>query len=66
MRLCSGINRIRVLEVIDHYWNLEAQCFHFRLLTQDSTVWMNEDEIFLLPTGQLLLMMYLKDKRLKQ
>lgn len=66
MRLCSRINQIRLIEIVDHYWDIEAQCFHFMILTTNSSVWMNQDELFLNPSGHFLLLIYLHYKRLNK
>lgn len=60
MRLSEGVN---FTEIIDHYWDIEAQRFHFWLLSKNSTAWMTEDDLFLLVNGQLLLFAYINRAR---
>lgn len=50
-------------EIIDHYWDLEAQQFRFWIRSKNEAIWVREDDLLLLPNGQLLLFAYLNRGR---
>lgn len=60
MRLSEGVN---YTEIIDHYWDIEGQRFHFWIRSKHSATWVTEDDLFMLVNGQLLLFAYINRAR---